>query len=77
MPQLKKVIITSGNQSKIKAVEDAFYKVFPGDKFLFESVSVQSDVSDQPLSKSETLQGAKNRVQNAINIIQGDFYIGL
>ena len=77
MPQLKKIIIASKNQAKIKAVEDAFYKVFLGDKFLFESVSVQSDVSDQPLSKSETLQGAKNRVQNAINIIQGDFYIGL
>jgi len=38
---------------------------------------VQSDVSDQPLSRLETQQGARNRVQNAINIIQGDFYVGL
>lgn len=77
MPQPKKVIITSTNQSKIKAVENAFHKVFPDQEFILESVSVQSDVSDQPLTKTETLQGAKNRVQNAVNIIQGDFYVGL
>jgi inosine/xanthosine triphosphatase len=77
MSQTKKVIITSSNQSKIKAVENAFLKVFPEQEFVFESVSVQSDVSDQPLTRAETLQGAKNRVQNALNIIQGDFYVGL
>jgi inosine/xanthosine triphosphatase len=77
MPQTKKIIITSSNQSKIKAVENAFIKVFPDQEFIFESVSVQSDVSDQPLSRVETQQGARNRVQNAINIIQGDFFIGL
>ena len=41
-------------------------------------VSVDSGVSDQPMSEVETLKGASNRVIRAMNLFQGyDYYVGL
>lgn len=41
-------------------------------------VSVESGVSDQPMSDSETLTGAENRVKQALNKFPGsDYYVGL
>ena len=41
-------------------------------------VSVESGVSDQPMSDAETLTGAVNRVQQAQNQYPGfDYYVGL
>jgi len=75
---MKKVIIASKNPVKIKAVERAFAKMFPADKFEFSGVSVPSNVPDQPLSDQETFLGARNRADNAAQeIIDADFYVGI
>lgn len=57
------VIIASGNPAKIKAVELAFSRMFPDDKFDYEGISVESGVSDQPMSDDETFAGAYMRAQ--------------
>ncbi len=74
---MKKVIIASKNPAKIKAVELAFTKVFPNDTFVFEGVSVPSDVPDQPMGEEETLLGAENRVNNTKKEYQADYWVGL
>lgn len=73
-----KVVVASLNPAKIKAVESAFNACFPSQGFIFEGVSVASDVPDQPMNDIETKQGALNRVHNAqVAVTDGDFYVGL
>lgn len=57
------IIIASGNPAKIKAVELAFSRMFPDEKFDYEGISVESGVSDQPMSDDETFAGALMRAQ--------------
>jgi len=46
--------------------------------FLVNGVNASSGVSDQPFGSVETLQGAKNRAQNAKNIFpEADFWVGI
>ncbi|OBT07279.1 inosine/xanthosine triphosphatase [Vibrio sp. UCD-FRSSP16_10] len=75
---MQKVIVASLNPAKINAVESAFNEVFPQQEFIFEGVSVDSGVGDQPMSNEETKRGAQNRVSNAKKaIIDADYYVGL
>lgn len=57
------IIIASGNPAKVKAVELAFSRMFPDEKFDYEGISVESGVSDQPMSDDETFAGALMRAQ--------------
>jgi len=74
---MKKIIIASKNPAKIKAVENAFSKVFPNETFDYEGISVPSGVPEQPIGEEETLKGAENRVNNAKNEFAADFWVGL
>lgn len=74
---MKKIIIASKNPAKIKAVENAFTKMFPNEVFEYEGVSVASDVPDQPIGEEETLLGAENRVNNVIKSYKADYWVGL
>lgn len=75
---MKKVIIASKNPVKIEAVKIGFNKMFPGQVFDFEAVSVSSDVPDQPMGDLETYNGAFNRAKNAqLLISNADFWVGL
>jgi len=60
-----KIAVGSTNPVKIRAVEHivAWYKMFEGRKFLGSKVS--SNVSPQPASLSETIDGAQNRAKAA------------
>lgn len=62
-----KIIVASKNPIKINATKLGFQKVFANLDIEFEGVSVPSDVSDQPMSNQETLQGATNRATYAKN----------
>lgn len=74
----KKVIIASRNPVKIDAVRIGFGKMFPNEKFEFEGIAVPSGVSDQPMTRIETLQGAKNRADNAATARpDADFWVGV
>ncbi|PQJ88431.1 MULTISPECIES: inosine/xanthosine triphosphatase [Aliivibrio] len=72
------VIIASLNPAKIHAVEAAFTQAFPTMDFVFEGVSVKSEVADQPMSCIETKRGAVNRVNNAKLLRpKASYYVGL
>lgn len=75
---MKKVVIASKNPVKIQAVRQGFTQMFPEEKFNFIETSVSSNVPDQPLSNLETVNGARNRADNAAQeIIDADFYVGI
>lgn len=76
MNRILKIIVASKNPVKINAVAEGFKSFFPETKVL--GVSVDSGVSDQPMSDKETLEGAFNRAQNARKIFKdADFYVGV
>ncbi len=74
---MKKIIIASKNPAKIKAVENAFSKVFSNERFNYEGVNVLSGVPAQPIGEAETLLGAENRVENAMQKFEADYWVGL
>ena len=75
---MKKIIIASYNPVKIKATLNGFQKMFTHEQFEIASVSVSSDVNDQPTSNYETLLGAKNRVNSAFeSAADADFWVGI
>ena len=75
---MRKVIVASKNPVKIQAIKNGFAKMLSNDKFEFISVTVPSNVGEQPSTDAETLTGATNRVNNAFQEIKGaDFYVGI
>lgn len=73
-----KVVISSKNPVKVDSAEYGFKTYFSSEHPVFESVSVPSGISDQPMTEEETLLGTKNRVENAIaEIPNADFYVGI
>jgi inosine/xanthosine triphosphatase len=71
------IIVASKNPVKIDAVRDAL-AAFLNELFEITGVSVPSGVSDQPMSDAETLTGAVNRVNAALqHYPSGDYYVGL
>ena len=73
-----KIVLASNNPVKIQAVKNGFQKMFPGEKFEIVAAAVKSGVSDQPISETETLQGAMNRADRANRAIpSADFWIGI
>jgi inosine/xanthosine triphosphatase len=69
---MMKIIIGSKNPAKILAVQNAFTN-----ENEFHSLDVPSGVSEMPFSDEETIKGAINRAQNALDNGQGDIGIGL
>ncbi len=71
-----KIIVASKNPVKIKAVLLGFKSYFPSVEI--EGVNVESEVSDQPMSNTETLKGARNRVENAKQkYTEADYWVGI
>ena len=60
-----KLIVASTNPVKIQSALHGFTQMFPSGTFTVEGISVPSNVSDQPMTDEETLQGAINRATNA------------
>jgi len=72
------VVIGSKNPSKVSAIKKAFNIVFPNEKFIFESMSVDSGVSRQPLTEEETQKGAMNRIQNCKKAFpKANYWVGI
>jgi inosine/xanthosine triphosphatase len=71
------VAIGSKNGAKVKAVKDAF--ALFGKEAEVRGFSVESGVSDQPLSLDEVVQGAVNRAKAAWEQAKGqcDFSVGI
>ncbi|RLG16926.1 inosine/xanthosine triphosphatase [Nanoarchaeota archaeon] len=69
-----RVIVGSGNPVKIKAVKDAFSKVFEDVEVVGKKV--ESGVSPQPIGE-ETFEGARNRALRLKEKEKGDFFVGI
>lgn len=69
--------VGSTNPVKLKAVETAFFKVWPKRKWLVKGLEVNSGVSNQPKSNEETIKGAKNRAFKVLSKLKPDFAVGL
>ncbi|PTB80163.1 Maf/Ham1 [Trichoderma longibrachiatum ATCC 18648] len=76
--QVSRVVVASRNPVKISAATEAFRGMFPSAKFSFTGLSVPSGVADQPMTDAETLQGARNRAQNARDAEpQAEYWVGI
>ncbi len=72
------IIVGSTNPVKIEAVQRGFSKMFPGMAFQCRGIAVASDISDQPMTDTETLQGASNRARNAQSAHpNAQFFVGI
>jgi len=75
---MKKVVVASANPVKIEAVQMGFAKMFPDESFGVQGVSAPSEVSNQPMSSDETLNGAMNRANNVSKLVtEADYWIGI
>ena len=72
-----RIIVASKNPVKLEAVEDGLAELIQ-EEIELTGVSVDSGVSDQPMSDAETLKGAETRIKNAqVQFPAYDFYIGI
>ena len=75
MPQ---ITVASLNPVKLRAAQAAFQQIFPRQRFAVAGVAVPSGVPDQPMSLAETLQGARNRAENARAAQpDADYWVGI
>ncbi len=72
------IIVASQNPVKVNSTLEAFQRVFPDDTFDVSGVAVPSDVSDQPMTHRETMQGAFNRATHARKAQpDADYWVGI
>jgi len=63
-----RIVVTSANPVKRQSVERAFQQVFQSNLLELIVYPAHSGVSSQPLSEEETLRGAMNRAQAAVEV---------
>jgi inosine/xanthosine triphosphatase len=72
------LIIASTNPVKVRAAINGFRRLFPDAELKVSTVSVESEVAQQPLSDEETLRGALNRSSHAQQAQpNADYWIGI
>lgn len=59
------IVVGSTNPVKLQATEQGFAAMFPQSTFVATGLAVPSGVSPQPMSRVETLRGARQRAANA------------
>ncbi len=70
------VAVGSKNPTKIGSVQDIFRIHFPNSQI--KGITVDSEVSDQPLTDEEMYQGALNRARKALKLIKNaDYGVGI
>lgn len=72
------VIVASLNPAKIAAAQLALAQLLPDSAFVVTGVAVDSGVAEQPVSDTETYQGARQRAFAAkISVPEADLWIGM
>lgn len=70
--------IGTTNKAKVGCLLSVVKTCFPNDQHEVRSVSVESGVSNQPMSANETITGANNRAKNALAAVSdADFGVGI
>ena len=70
-----KVGVGSQNPVKIAAVQKAFQKYFP--QVVVTGLKVDSKVAKQPIGAPESFQGAKNRAEAVLALLDCDYGVGI
>jgi len=72
-----KIVLGSTSGTKKEILDKALKSLVKG-RYEIVSVNVDSEISDQPLSENETINGATNRARSAFKKVPGaDFAVGL
>jgi inosine/xanthosine triphosphatase len=75
---MKKIVVSSLNPVKLEAVKSGFERLFPDIPFEIITVSVESGVSNQPMTDEEARTGATNRAVKAREVVStGDYWVGV
>ncbi len=75
---MPRITVASQNPVKLRAALAAFQQMFPGRGFQVASAAVPSGVPDQPMSVSQTMEGARNRAGNARAASPAsDYWVGI
>lgn len=75
---MKIIVLASKNPVKAQATRNGFQRMFPEETFEIHTISVPSNVKQQPMTDEETLQGALNRARNASHAIpEADYWVGI
>jgi len=69
------VAVGSKNPTKVEATRRAFRRAFGRVRVI--GLEVDSGVSHQPMSASESIRGAINRAKRAIELLRADFGVGI
>lgn len=73
---MKKVIVASINEVKVRAAENSLKRVFPQEEFEVSGVAAKSGVSEQPFSQEEAKKGAWQRITAAKELVpDADIYM--
>ncbi|MEH4660832.1 inosine/xanthosine triphosphatase [Phytobacter diazotrophicus] len=72
------VVAATTNPAKIRAILHAFNEIFGENASRIDAIAVESGVPDQPMGSKETLEGARNRVENARHACpNADFWVAI
>ncbi len=71
------IAVASANPAKINAVNQCFETNFPEQPINVTGIAVPSGVAEQPLSSSETLLGAQNRLLALKQQLTADYYVAI
>jgi inosine/xanthosine triphosphatase len=72
---LLKIAIGTQNKAKVQAIQKGFREHY--ENVSFECLKTESNVSEQPFSDQETIEGALNRAKNVLRMTDADIGIGL
>jgi inosine/xanthosine triphosphatase len=75
---MKRILVASSNPVKLTATKHGFEKMFSGESFEVQSCKNQVIISSQPMSDTETLEGAWKRANNIRDLApDGDYWVGI
>ena len=75
---MKHIVVASTNPVKVQAALQGFKRIFAREEFHVTPLPACSDVSDQPRSDAEALQGALSRAQHARQQLPtADYWVGI
>lgn len=75
---MPRITVASQNPVKLNAALAAFQRMFPAQSYVVDGVSVSSGVPEQPTSVSETMEGARNRAEQARAAApESDYWVGI
>ncbi|NMH65989.1 inosine/xanthosine triphosphatase [Shewanella salipaludis] len=72
-----RVRVGSTNPVKVNAARNALTQVFPQANIDCQGMHAPSGVAEQPMTETETREGAINRVRFCQQAVQADFYLAM